>query len=103
MAFDVLSVDGRTVTRLAYSERRAILDDLGLEDRFWGTPQAFDDGRCVVGGRLRTRAEGVVAKKRSGRYLPGERRWVKVKNRDYWRYELEREGAFNSRRPRQFV
>jgi ATP-dependent DNA ligase len=25
--------------------------------------------------------EGVVAKKRSGRYVPGERGWVKVKNR----------------------
>jgi hypothetical protein len=34
-----------------------------------------------------------VAKRRSGRYLPGERGWVKTKNRDYWRYEMEREGA----------
>jgi hypothetical protein len=33
----------------------------------------------------------------------GEGRRVKTKNRDYWRYEMEREGAFNSRRQRQFV
>jgi hypothetical protein len=39
----------------------------------------------------------------SGRYLPGERGWIKTKNRDYRRYELEREGAFNRRRERQFV
>jgi hypothetical protein len=26
-----------------------------------------------------------------------------VKNRDYWRYELERESAINKRRPRMFV
>jgi hypothetical protein len=29
--------------------------------------------------------------------------WVKIKNRDYWRWELEREGAFNQRRERQLV
>jgi ATP-dependent DNA ligase len=40
--------------------------------------------------------EGVVAKKRAGRYLPGERGWIKTKNRDYWRWEMEREGAFNA-------
>jgi hypothetical protein len=27
----------------------------------------------------------------------GERAWLKVKNRSYWRYELEREGAFRRR------
>jgi hypothetical protein len=27
------------------------------------------------------------------------RAWVKVKNRSYWRYELEREGAFRRRKP----
>jgi hypothetical protein len=37
------------------------------------------------------------------RYLPAERSWVKAKNRGYWRYEMEREGAFNSRVQRQFV
>jgi ATP-dependent DNA ligase len=42
--------------------------------------------------------EGVVAKKRSGRYLSGERSWVKTKNRDYWRYETEREGTQRQRR-----
>jgi hypothetical protein len=30
-------------------------------------------------------------------YLAGARRRVKVKNRAYWRYELEREGAIRSR------
>jgi hypothetical protein len=35
--------------------------------------------------------------------VPGERAWIKTKNRDYWRSELEREGAFRSRRQRTFV
>ena len=40
----------------------------------------------------------VVAKKLSQRYRPGERLWVKVKNRDYWRYPVEQEAARNRRR-----
>jgi hypothetical protein len=35
--------------------------------------------------------------------MPGERGRVKTKNRDYWRFELQREGAIGSRRQRQFV
>jgi ATP-dependent DNA ligase len=45
----------------------------------------------------------VVAKRRSGRYRPGERDWVKTKNRAYWRYEIERESASNKRRERVIV
>jgi hypothetical protein len=33
----------------------------------------------------------------------GSGSWVKTKNRDYWRFEMEREGAFKTRRERQFV
>jgi hypothetical protein len=40
---------------------------------------------------------------RSSRYMPGERRWVKIKNRNYWRHEMERESAINKRRLKQFV
>jgi ATP-dependent DNA ligase len=49
--------------------------------------------------------EGVVAKRRASLYRPGERGWVKIKNREYWRYEMEREGAITTakRRPRAFV
>jgi hypothetical protein len=42
-------------------------------------------------------------KPRRGRYVSGERGWIKTKNRDYWRWELEREGVLNRRRERQFV
>jgi ATP-dependent DNA ligase len=31
----------------------------------------------------------MVAKRLTTRYRPGQRGWVKVKNRDYWRHELE--------------
>jgi hypothetical protein len=39
----------------------------------------------------------------SGRYSPAVRGWVKIKNRDYWRCELERESAIHERRQRMFV
>jgi ATP-dependent DNA ligase len=42
--------------------------------------------------------EGLVAKRLSGRYRPGERDWTKVKNRAYWRYEMEREAAIRAAR-----
>jgi bifunctional non-homologous end joining protein LigD len=82
IAFDVLAVEGANVMGLPYSERRAVLDGLGLNGRFWRTPEAFDDGAALWEAVCEHELEGVVAKKRSGRYLPGERGWVKTKNRD---------------------
>jgi ATP-dependent DNA ligase len=43
--------------------------------------------------------EGIVGKRRADPYRPGERGWVKVKNRAYWRFEHERELARS--RPRR--
>jgi ATP-dependent DNA ligase len=66
-------------------------------------PEAFDDCEALWEAVCEHELEGVVAKKRSARYLPGERGWVKVKNRDYCRWELERERALERPRVRQFV
>ena len=98
MAFDVLSVEGRSVTALSYGKRRCILEEMQLDDPRWRTPAAFEDGTALWDAVCEHELEGVVAKRRSGRYSPGERGWIKTKNRDYWRYELEREGAIRSRR-----
>jgi bifunctional non-homologous end joining protein LigD len=103
MAFDVLSVDGEAVVSRPYSERRLILEGLRLNASHWRTPEAFDDGDALWEAVCEHELEGVVAKRRSGRYVPGGRAWIKTKNRDYWRYEMEREGAFKIRRERQFV
>ena len=98
MAFDVLSVEGRSVTALPYGKRRCILEEMQLDDPRWRTPETFEDGKALWDAVCEHALEGVVAKRRSGRYSPGERAWIKTKNRDYWRYELEREGAIRSRR-----
>jgi bifunctional non-homologous end joining protein LigD len=102
MAFDVLSVDGRNVTTLAYRERRMILEDLGLNDRAWRTPQAFDDGAGLWDAVCEHELEGVVAKRRSGRYCRASARGSKPRTGTTG-VTRSNEAAFNSRRPRQFV
>ena len=101
--FDLLSLDGCSRLDLPYSERRAQLEALDLHGPYWHTPETFDDGPALFEAVCERELEGIVAKRRSGRYRPGERAWVKIKNRDYWRYEMERESAINQRRVKQFV
>ena len=102
IVFDVLSVEGRSVMREPYATRRRILEDMQLDGRYWRTPEAFDDGAALWQAVCEHELEGVVVKRRSGRYVSGERGWIKVKNREYWRYELERESALLHRQ-RRFV
>ena len=52
---------------------------------------------------MRAELEGVGAKRRGSLYRPGQRGWIKIKNRNYWRYELERESAITKPRVKQFV
>jgi bifunctional non-homologous end joining protein LigD len=101
--FDVLSVEGVSLMRAPYSERRAQLEALNLNGIYWRTPEAFDHGEALFEAICERELEGIVAKRVDGRYRPGERGWIKIKNRNYWRYELERESAINKRRVRQFV
>jgi bifunctional non-homologous end joining protein LigD len=102
MMFDVLSVDGESVASQSYSERRAILESLELDGRHWRTPQTFDDGEALWEAVCEHELEGVVAKPLRSRYVPGERGWIKIKNRAYWRWEMEREAALKARQ-REFV
>lgn len=103
MVFDVLCLDGEDVSGQPYIERRRILEGLGLDGPYWRTPDVFDDGQALWDAVCEHELEGVVAKRRTSRYAAGERGWIKTKNRDYWRYEMERESAINQRRERQFV
>jgi bifunctional non-homologous end joining protein LigD len=103
LMFDVLSVEGRDVRRQPYSERRHILEGLGLSGRQWWVPDAFEDGNALWDAACEHELEGVIAKRLDEPYRPGERRWVKVKNRAYWRWELEREGAIRRRQGVSFA
>ena len=103
MIFDVLSLDDRSLLGLPYSERRTELEALNLNGPYWHTPETFDDGAALFEAVCERELEGIVANRRGGRHRLGERGWVKIKNRAYWRWELERESAINRKRVRQFV
>jgi bifunctional non-homologous end joining protein LigD len=90
--FDLLRVDGHDLTCNAWSDRRAVLEELELPPLCL-VGDAFDDGAALFQAVCDRGLEGVVAKRRSGRYRPGQRgTWVKVKNPGYWRRESEVEG-----------
>jgi len=89
MVFDVLRVEGLDAMCLPYAERRALLDELDLNGRAWRTPEVFEDGPALMEATRRLGLEGIVAKRRSERYRPGERRWIKTKHHSYWRFGQE--------------
>ena len=83
LVFDVLYVDGRDVTRLPYTERRAILDALDLNGPSWQTPPWFPgEGEAVLAASKERGFEGIMAKRLDSCYYPGKRTdaWRKVKN-----------------------
>ena len=83
LIFDLLHLDGRSLLELPYADRRQLLDRLELDGAHWRTPPIMPGGGAAAlrmsrqGGQ-----EGIVAKRRSSRYLPGRRSpdWVKIKN-----------------------
>lgn len=79
--FDVLTFDGKSLLDATYDDRRGLLDSLDIGDPFWEVPPAYSDGDEALELSASTGLEGVVAKRRRSRYLPGKRShdWVKVK------------------------
>jgi bifunctional non-homologous end joining protein LigD len=93
LVVDVLSLEGMSTLREPYWKRREILESLERAGPCWSVVPAFDDAEALWHVVLERELEGVVAKPLGGRYRPGERGWLKVKNRAYWKYEIEREAA----------
>lgn len=79
--FDVLHFAGKSLLEATYDERRGLLDSLDIDDPFWEIPAAYSDGEEALDISATTGLEGVVAKRRKSRYLPGKRSsdWIKVK------------------------
>ncbi|MCG7525597.1 non-homologous end-joining DNA ligase [Streptomyces sp. OfavH-34-F] len=82
VVFDVMYLDGRTLTALGYEERRAVLAGLLPAGPHWSVPSYVRGSgakawETVVRGGL----EGVVAKRLTSPYLPGVRSpdWRKTK------------------------
>ncbi|HEY2637157.1 MAG TPA: non-homologous end-joining DNA ligase, partial [Solirubrobacteraceae bacterium] len=83
MLFDVLHLDGRSLLRAPWSERREALESLALEDKRWRTPPAHRQGGAdLLAATAAQELEGIVAKRVDCPYEPGRRSttWIKVKN-----------------------
>ena len=46
LVFDLLQLDGRSLLDLPYSQRRPLLDGLGLSGPYWQTPPSFPGEDC---------------------------------------------------------
>jgi bifunctional non-homologous end joining protein LigD len=82
MIFDVLYLDGRGLMGLPYVERRAALKGLELAGPSWRTPPSNPgQGEEMLAAARENGLEGVVAKRLTSPYRPGERTrdWLKVK------------------------
>jgi bifunctional non-homologous end joining protein LigD len=90
--FDVLAVEGLATTMQPYSERRELLEALELV-------ATFEDGHALFAAVCERGLEGVVAKRERDPYRPGERQWVKTKNRATARFAQERHRATRRRSP----
>jgi bifunctional non-homologous end joining protein LigD len=82
MAFDLLYLDGRLLTKVPYLERRKLLAGLGLKGTHWQTPEYHvGDGAAIQAAAEANQLEGVIAKRIDSQYEEGARTdvWRKVK------------------------
>ncbi|TYP67676.1 ATP-dependent DNA ligase, partial [Paenibacillus methanolicus] len=96
--FDVLSVDGRDVRGLPLMERKAILDDILVENEYYKRILHTDGQGTALFEVIRQRGlEGIVAKRKDSDYV-GRRSdaWLKVINYTYAEVTLAgyRKGEF---------
>ncbi|MGV0745159.1 ATP-dependent DNA ligase [Mycolicibacterium sp. XJ870] len=80
-AFDILWLDGRSLLRAKYSDRRRILETLSAGGGLIVPELLSGDGPEAMEQVRKKRFEGVVAKKRDSTYQPGRRSasWIKDK------------------------
>jgi bifunctional non-homologous end joining protein LigD len=80
--FDLLELDGEPIVDLPLSERRERLEQLlDKRNRTVKFSESFGDGPALMRAARERKLEGIVAKRRGSRYLPGKRSrdWLKFK------------------------
>ena len=82
--FDLLSLDGRSLTAAPFREWRAALQGLQLLEGPFIVPEMFDDGPALLVVTAERGLEGVIAKRWDAPYQPGRRSraWIKQSHRD---------------------
>jgi bifunctional non-homologous end joining protein LigD len=99
IVFDVLACEGLSLTEQPWSQRRMLLEELELDRPGVQTVATFEDGETLFEVMCDRGLEGVVAKRERDCYRPGERLWVKTKDRETPRFaeELARATSVRSR------
>lgn len=88
LVFDVLRIDGRDTTDLPLAKRRELLEGLGLDLACCQVPGWYDDGETLLAAAEQQGLEGIVSKKLSSRYRPGQR------SRDWLKFPIRPTGSF---------
>src|SRR4051794_14053292 len=83
LIFDVLRLDGHDLMEEPLSVRRDALISLDLNDDRWQTPSTYDDGPMLFDATRQQGLEGIVSKRLTSRYRPGQRSkdWLKFAHR----------------------
>jgi bifunctional non-homologous end joining protein LigD len=82
IAFDLIYLDGRDLTKVPYTERRELLEaTLVTTPTFQVSPSTIGAGTALFEVAREQRLEGIVAKRLTSRYEIGKRskNWLKVK------------------------
>ncbi|MEU9808944.1 ATP-dependent DNA ligase [Mycobacterium sp. NPDC050853] len=81
-AFDLLYLDGKSLLRTKYHDRRRLLDVLGAGTESMTVPEKLNgDGSGALAHSHAQGWEGVVAKRLDSTYAPGRTQsWIKAKN-----------------------
>jgi ATP-dependent DNA ligase len=85
------------------TERRRLLEEHELDGPGFCTADTFEDGAALFAAVVQQGLEGIVAEHLASTYRSGDRDWLKVKNRSYWRFGQELELARSHRRRRQLI
>lgn len=88
LAFDLLALDGRDLTAAPWTERRALLESLGLGGAACQVPATYDDGDALLAATEQQGLEGIVSKRRTARYHPGRR------SRDWLKFPIRPTGSY---------
>ncbi|MEU1547101.1 ATP-dependent DNA ligase [Nocardia sp. NPDC005745] len=102
VAFDVLYLDGTSLLRKRYSDRRRVLEALAANAPSMVVPPRLDgSGAEALRYSQEHGLEGIVAKRKDSVYLPGKRghAWVKERN---WRTQQVLIGGWRRSTAREF-
>jgi bifunctional non-homologous end joining protein LigD len=81
--FDCLYLDGRSLVNEPFLKRREWLKDAIRNDTPYRVSEFMDDGESLFAAAKEHQLEGIIAKRKDGKYLPGRRSdlWLKIKVR----------------------